>query len=231
MIDLIIFDCDGVLIDSEVIANRVKAEELRQLGYVITTEQMIDRFAGISERETDDAIHNESGLLLTDTHRRRVQERILSEFRADLKPIDGMSQVLSQLRIPHCVASSSSLERIQLALTTTKLIGYFEPNLFSAHMVDRGKPAPDLFLLAAAKMGMPPHTCLVIEDSVPGVQAAKAAGMRVFGFYGASHCNASHRERLQSHGADLVFSDMRQLPTLIIAFQVKTTAGGDSLSG
>jgi beta-phosphoglucomutase-like phosphatase (HAD superfamily) len=113
------------------------------------------------------------------------------------------------------VASSSSLERIKLALSTTKLIDYFEPHLFSARMVDRGKPAPDLFLFAAARMGMPPRTCLVIEDSVPGVQAAKAAGMRVFGFSGGTHCHATHHERLKANGADLVFSDMRDLPALL----------------
>jgi HAD superfamily hydrolase (TIGR01509 family) len=215
MIDLIIFDCDGVLIDSEVIANRVKADELRQLGYVITTEQMIDRFAGISEQETDAVIQQEYGSDLPENFSRRVQERIFSELRAQLHPIDGINEVLPALKIPLCVASSSSLERIRLSLTTTKLLHYFDTHLFSAHMVHRGKPAPDLFLLAAATMGMAPERCLVIEDSVPGIQAAKTAGMQVFGFYGASHCNASHPQHLQSHGADRVFSDMRQLPALL----------------
>jgi HAD superfamily hydrolase (TIGR01509 family) len=215
MTDLVIFDCDGVLIDSEVIANRVKAEELRQLGYAITTEEMIDRFAGISGKETDEAIQHECGFDLPENHRRRVQERILREFHDNLQPIDGIEEALSALKIPVCVASSSSLERIKLTLTTTKLINYFEPHIFSAHMVDRGKPAPDLFLFAAAKMGVASDKCLVIEDSVPGVQAAKAAGMRVFGFYGGTHCSAPHQERLKANGADLVFSDMRELPALL----------------
>ena len=215
MIDLIIFDCDGVLIDSEVIANRVKAEELGQLGYAITTEEMIDRFAGISEKDTDELIQQEYGSYLPKTYRRRVQERIFKELRTHVQPIDGVKEVLTQLKIPLCVASSSSLERIKLGLSTTKLINYFEPHVFSVNMVHRGKPAPDLFLFAAAQMGVAPDTCVVIEDSVPGVQAGKAAGMRVFGFYGGTHCNATHHERLKSNGADLVFSDMRELPALL----------------
>ncbi|BCA54521.1 putative beta-phosphoglucomutase [Nitrospira sp. KM1] len=216
MSELILFDCDGVLIDSEIIANRIEAEELARLGYAITMEEIINRFTGISEQEASKLMRKEYGFLLPENHAARVTELILKEFHASLQPIDGIRETLSALSLPRCVASSSNIDKIRLGLTTTGLIEYFDPRyLFSASMVECGKPAPDLFLLAAGKMGYAPEQCVVIEDSVPGVQAAKAAGMRVFGFSGGTHCNTNHQERLKDHGADLVFADMRRLNNLL----------------
>jgi len=174
MIELIIFDCDGVLIDSEIIAKRIEAEELARLGCTITSEEIMDRFMGMPRKDAVELMQKEYGVLLSPNHAVCISELILKEFHSNLQPIDGIAETLSALTLPRWVASSGGIEKIRLGLTATGLIQFFDPrSLFSASMVERGKPAPDLFLFAARKLGHLPEQCVVIEDSVPGVQAAK----------------------------------------------------------
>ena len=203
--ELIIFDCDGVLIDSEVIANRVHAEALTALGYTMTTRDMIDRFAGMSDAAMYALIERELGRPIPAGHPDEVKSAILAAFTRELRPIAGVAEVLAAIGTPRCVASSSAPERLRHSLQCAGLYDHFAPHVFSASMVARGKPAPDLFLFAAAQLGVAHDAAIVIEDSVMGVRAARAAHMPVLGFHGGSHCAPGHGERLATEGADRVF--------------------------
>jgi len=209
--ELIIFDCDGVLVDSEPIINRAHARVLTACGYSITEEALIERFCGMSDAEMLDIIEREWGRALPGFYAARVGEMIESGFRQSLAPIDSVAEFLDGLRLPRCVASSSVPQQIRYKLELTGLLTYFGDNLFSATMVARGKPAPDLFLYAAEQLRAAPTRCLVIEDSAAGIDAAVAAGMTAIGFSGGSHCGPAHAARLQTHGAKLVTANMRQL--------------------
>lgn len=214
--ELVIFDCDGVLVDSEVIACRALSEALLEFGLKLPVDEIADRFLGTSARDMYAALETDWGCKLPDTVKARVATRSRELFDRELRPIDGAAEALGALAGPRCVASSSGPEAILYKLRRADLLHWFEPAaLFSAHMVSRGKPAPDLFLHAAERMGARPARCLVIEDSVPGVTAAKAAGMTAYGFVGASHCRAGDNGRLAAAGAELVFGKMRELPSLI----------------
>ena len=214
--DLLIFDCDGVLVDSEVLACRAASEALGEFGLNLPVDEVAERFLGRSAKDMYAALEADWGCVLTDTVRSRIRVRSRELFDRELRSVEGVASALAALAGPRCVASSSGPEAIAYKLGRADLLRCFEPTaLFSAHMVSRGKPAPDLFLHAAARMGTVPERCLVIEDSVPGVTAAKAAGMTVFGFTGASHCRAGYEHRLSAAGADLVFAAMRELPSLI----------------
>lgn len=147
--------------------------------------------------------------------RKQTSNRLRAAMRDELLPIPGIADIIGQLGSSMCVASNSGPEYLADALKTTGLIGAFAPHIFSAHMVEHGKPAPDLFLYAAAQMKVAPADCLVIEDSINGVKAGVAAGMTVFGFDGASHCGPGYRDKLSAAGARLVFDDMAGLPGLI----------------
>jgi len=126
-----------------------------------------------------------------------VRLHLTKAFEAELIAMPGIAAVLTAIRAPVCVASSNTPKRLQYTLSRTGLLSWFAPCIFSATMVERGKPAPDLFLFAAGQMDVEPRSCLVVEDSVPGVTAAVAAGMRVIGFTGGSHCRPGHSERLR----------------------------------
>ena len=146
----------------------------------------------------------------------RMRRNLFDLFRRELKPMPGVFEALDRLTIPCCVASSSLPDRLRLALEVTGLLPRFEPHLYSANMVAEGKPAPDLFLHAAAGMGASPEVCLVIEDSAPGIDAARKAGMRVFAFLGGSHARRpGYREWLAESSPELLFDDLRDLPRLI----------------
>ena len=170
--DLIVFDCDGVLVDSEALACVIHAEVLTQHGYAITAEQVHERFLGRSAREARFEVESELGFALPDTYPAHLKAAIDRVFGERLTPIPHIAEILSQLPQRICVASSGTPTRIRSSLTTTGLLGTFDPHLFSARQVERGKPAPALFLFAAAQMNTPPVRCLVIEDSVPGVTGA-----------------------------------------------------------
>ena len=141
--------------------------------------------------------------------------KVMAALREELRPMPGVAEALAEIQLPCCVASSSHPERIALALRTMGLDGFFGDHVFSATMVARGKPAPDLFLHAAAKMGADPARCVVIEDSPAGVQAGKAAGMRVIGFAGGSHCREGHSAKLRFAGAEHVLTSMAELPMML----------------
>ncbi len=214
-VKLVIFDCDGVLIDSEVIACRVAAEELSRNGFPITWREMVERYSGIPTAPTYAMIGEAEGRPVPEDLQQLIRRRIRQEVRTSLAPIPGVHGTLEVLEVPVCVASSAGLEYLGIALEKVDLYRFFEPHVFSAEQVERGKPAPDIFLHAAAEMGVAPADCLVIEDSVAGVTAARAAAMRVFGFAGASHCGPEHGTALSESGAELVFGEMTELPSLI----------------
>ena len=214
-IGLVIFDCDGVLVDSEVLASRLLAEALTGEGYSITPEDCLARFTGISIAAAIEIVEAEWGRRLPADFEARVRANDLARFARELKPVGGVAEALARLNVPVCVASSGVPEKIRLSLRVTGLLGFFEPHLFSARMVANGKPAPDLFLLAAERMGVAPARCCVIEDSAVGIRAGLAAGMRVLGFAGAGHAGPGYAEGLRAAGAPMVFDDMARLPDLL----------------
>ena len=214
---LIIFDCDGVLVDSEPLANAVMAKYLTELGLSISLAQTMERFVGLSLATMRKIILNDDGLNLPDDFEEEVMRRDRLAFAKDLRAITGISKVLETLTLPRCVASSGEHEKIRTSLTLTGLLPYFDDRVFSAADVANGKPAPDLFLHAAQNMSTDPQDCLIIEDSLAGVQAGVAAGMRVFGFVGGGHIREGHAERLLDAGADQVFDHMIELGDLIAA--------------
>ena len=205
---LIIFDCDGVLVDSELLSCRCLCEALAGCGIDVGLEETLDLFLG---RSLDAVLEHYQGLgrSIPRQFPAELMVKVQETFRSALCPIDGIGSVLEGLKIPHCVASSSTLDRVSLSLSLTGLAGHFGDRLYTAQMVDRGKPAPDLFLYAARRMQSDPARTLVIEDSVSGVRAAKAAGMTVWGFVGGSHYRARDgRASLCDAGADRVFARM-----------------------
>jgi HAD superfamily hydrolase (TIGR01509 family) len=215
-LELVIFDCDGVLVDSEPLAMRVLLEGLAEVGCRLDEAIAYERFLGRSLATVQAIVRDELGLGLTNEQIERMRERLFDLFRRELRPMPGIAAALKALPMPRCVASSSQPERITLSLEVTGLLPRFAPHLFSAAMVDRGKPAPDLFLHAATCMAVRPETCLVIEDSPAGIEAARRAGMAVFGFTGGSHARgAAHRARLEALAPDLIFDDMHALPGLV----------------
>jgi HAD superfamily hydrolase (TIGR01509 family) len=213
--DLIIFDCDGVLVDSEVISCRAHADTLTRHGYPITQQQVFDRFLGRSTRQANAEVEAELGRPLPDDFHAQLQDELFRSFEADLEAVPHIHSALDEITQAVCVASSGSHQRMRVTLGRTRLYDRFAPNIFSASQVANGKPAPDLFLFAAAQMNVSPERCLVIEDSVPGITGASAAAMPVLGFHGGSHCRPGYGDSLRMAGATAVFDDMRQLPGLI----------------
>ncbi len=224
-LDLVIFDCDGVLVDSEVISCRAHAQTLTRHGYPITADQVLERFLGVSDREARQAIETETGRKLPDDFEAQVKQATLQFYAGDLRAISHVGEAIAAIGLPKCVASSGTPEKIRHGLSSTGLFDRLAPHIFSASQVARGKPAPDLFLFAAGQMQASPARCLVIEDSVPGVTGARAAGMTVLGFHGGSHCRPGHADMLLAAGAVMAFDDMRQLPDMIE--EIGAAATGD----
>jgi HAD superfamily hydrolase (TIGR01509 family) len=214
-LDLVIFDCDGVLVDSEVISCRAHAQTLTRHGYPITDDQVLERFLGVSDREARQIVEAEIGRKLPDDFEAQVKQATLQFYAGDLRAIAHVGEAIAAIGLPKCVASSGTPEKIRHGLSCTGLYDRLAPHIFSATQVARGKPAPDLFLFAAGQMHVSPARCLVIEDSVPGITGARAAGMTVLGFHGGSHCRPGHADTLRAAGALMAFDDMRQLPELI----------------
>ncbi len=208
--ELVIFDCDGVLVDSERLAVRVEAELLAELGWPLGQAEIVERFMGRTAEYMDQAIEARLGSRLPPDWRDRFQRRYREAFAAELVPVDGVLDALARIRVPTCVASSGSHDKLRFTLGHTGLYERFEGRIFSGDEVANGKPAPDLFLHAAARMGASPARCAVVEDSRPGVLAARAAGMRAFGYAGG----LTPPGRLEIEGA-VVFHDMRDLPRLL----------------
>ncbi len=206
--DLIIFDCDGVLVDSELLSCRCLSDVLAEFGFRLGVEQALELFLGRSTTAIEQ-YYRGLGQTLPDDFLPRLKARVLETFAGALQPIPGVGTVLSELKTPCCVASSSDIDRVSLSLDVTGLAPHFGDRLYTAQMVRHGKPAPDLFLHAAGKMRASPSRTLVIEDSVSGVQAAKAAGMMVWGFAGGRHYRGRDGHAiLSAAGADRVFARM-----------------------
>ena len=213
--DLVIFDCDGVLVDSEVISCRVHADVLTRYGYPISAEQVRQRFLGRSAREATAEVERELGRPLAESYDLDQRTTLLAALADTVEAIPHLHDALDAIDTRICVASSAAHEKIFTTLSRTGLYERFAPNIFSGTQVSHGKPAPDLFLFAAGQMAAHPRRCVVIEDSVPGVTGALAAGMTVLGFHGGSHCRPGDGQALRAAGAAATFDDMRQLPGLI----------------
>ncbi|MGB5757748.1 MAG: HAD family hydrolase, partial [Acidimicrobiales bacterium] len=189
---MIIFDCDGVLVDSEVIVIEVEAELLTAAGFPVTADEIADNYVGLSYPDMMGSLERRFGRSVPPGLSEQIQRAALDAFPGTLAPVAGMTALLEGIEGLRCVASSSGPSRIRLSLDLTGLDRFFDPDhLFSATMVARGKPAPDLFLLAAERMDVSPSRCLVVEDSPHGVTAARAAGMDVVGFVGGRHARPS----------------------------------------
>jgi HAD superfamily hydrolase (TIGR01509 family) len=200
--DLVIFDCDGVLVDSEVLSVRGMLATLSGAG-VPATEAMIARRFGMKQKDILAHVAADTGMAIPDGVDAAIWPATRALFEAELEPMPGVARFIERLGDrPRCVASSSSLERIRFSLTKTGLIDFFGENIFSSQQVTRGKPAPDLFLFAAERMGIAPERAVVIEDSIYGVQGARAAGMRAVGFLGGSHIQPLHDQALAASGAE-----------------------------
>ena len=211
---LIIFDCDGVLVDSEPIAHGLLAQMMTDLGHPISTAESIQKFTGRSLADTLPLIEDFLGRSIPDQMGQHYSRLLLERLRRDLKPIAGVKEAVAMLDYPRCVASSSSLERIRLSLEVTGLSSLFGSNIFSATQVTRGKPAPDLYLFAATRMAVATKDCVVIEDSALGVTAGRLAGMKVIGFTGGAHAIGAARD-LASAGAYAIVSSMAELPAIV----------------
>lgn len=217
---LAIFDCDGVLIDSEVIFAAVDAAALARLGHEMTPADICRRFSGMPHRDMWDSLAAEFDLILPDGHLEAIRDECHRRFDAELMPIAGAGDALHSVRgagLQVCVASSTRLESLRRNLQRTDLLDLVDPHVFSVSQVRRGKPAPDVFLYAASQIGVDPTDCLVIEDSVAGVTAAGRAGMRVIGFTGAGHADAELGARLSEAGAMAVCADMADVAGMVSA--------------
>lgn len=209
MTESVIFDCDGVLVDTELAGNAVLAGLITELGIPTTREQAIEQYMGRSMASCLAMLEDRLGHPPPADFTERYRTEVVAAWRRELKPVPGIVAALDEIELPNCVASSGEPERIQLTLGLTGLLPRFEGRIFSASEVERGKPAPDLFLHAAERMGFDPATTTVVEDTVPGVQAARAAGMRVLAFE-----RFVPAEALAAAGGE-VFEDMRRLPGLL----------------
>lgn len=211
MTGLVIFDCDGVLVDSEPIAIRIDVEMFAEVGLTVSEQEVIDQFVGRSPEVLIRAVEEQLGHAPPEGWESRGERRLRQAFEAELKPVDGIREALARIALPVCVASSSPPERLRFKLELTGLYERFAGRMFSAVEVANGKPAPDLFLHAARRMGFEPGDCTVVEDSRYGVQAARAAGMDVLGYAGGlTPANSLEGPRT------IVFDDMRELPKLLL---------------
>jgi HAD superfamily hydrolase (TIGR01509 family) len=211
----ILWDCDGVLIDSELLACKAAADFYTRVGYSLSATDYIRRFAGQSRAQIAAPIKQETGRHLAaaiDWIQVDAMRRLL--FEGQLQPMAGVTDLLqraSARKIRMAVASWSGLGRLEHSLRLTQLWGFLAPHIYSTEQVERGKPAPDIFLFAAGRLSAHPNRCVVIEDAEHGTRAGKAAGMTVYGFAGASHCSPDWGAGLLKAGADAIFSDMATL--------------------
>jgi HAD superfamily hydrolase (TIGR01509 family) len=212
--DLIIFDCDGVLVDSEPIVNRVFVEMLEELGFTLDFEGSLREFAGSSMSNRLRVTQQRLGWVAPQDFSSHFDRRLNKVMESELRPVPGVAEVLGKLSLPWCVASNGGQEDMRFRLQKAGLLRWFDGKMFSASEVSEGKPAPDIFVHVAKRMGVEPSRCAVIEDSLPGVQAGVAAGMVVFGY-----ARLTSHQTLQKAGAR-VFEGMTELPRLLEAIAV-----------
>ena len=222
MVELVIFDCDGVLVDSEIIAARAETALLAQIGIEIDPIEFAGRFAGLTFRDILVRLEAETGHVfqasLLDKQRAELDRRLAREVKA----ISGAADAVAAVKLPRCVCSNSRRERLEMMLTKTRLLTLFEGHVFSAMDLPekRPKPAPDVFLHAAKEMKADPANCIVIEDSVHGIAGAKAAGMRVIGFTGGAHSYPGHSDLLTEAGAETAINRWADLGPVLEALAV-----------
>jgi HAD superfamily hydrolase (TIGR01509 family) len=215
---VIIFDCNGVLVDSEPIAAAVAAEEFTRVGIPLTPELVLRFFFGRRPADMIAMVETAGNCKLPPSFAGRLTAATVARLRADLRPVPHAAYALTWLRGPKCVASSSTPDRIRASLETAGLARFFD-YVFSAADVPNGKPAPDLFLHAAGRMGVEPRDCIVVEDSPAGVSAAKAAGMNAIGFVGGSHAHGELGGALIAAGARTIVADLRHLKGTVVALR------------
>jgi len=208
--DLVIFDCDGVLVDSELITNRTFVRMLNELGLPLSLEDMFEQFVGRSMPQCLALVTGLLGRPLPADFEEEFQHRSAAALKAELKAVAGIETVLAALNVPFCVASSGTHEKMQTTLGVTGLLPQFAGKMYSVTEVARSKPYPDVFLHAASRQGVAPAACAVIEDTPTGVRAGVAAGMTVFGY-----CALTPRSSLLTAGAHHTFERMRDLPELL----------------
>jgi HAD superfamily hydrolase (TIGR01509 family) len=211
---LVIFDCDGVLVDSEVITSRVFTGMLNELGIAVTNEEVFDKFVGRSMSQCLEMIAELMGRKVPENFVSQYHVRTAVALKSDLKAVSGVEAMLESIQVPYCVASNGSHDKMQTTLGITGLLSKFQGKLYSVSEVARGKPFPDVFLYAAGKSGVPPCDCAVVEDTPTGVTAGVAAGMTVYGY-----CAHTPAQRLIDAGAHCTFGRMSELPGLLRDFR------------
>jgi len=217
--DLVIFDCDGVLVDSEIIAARVEAELLTDAGFPIEAEELAERYAGLTFKDIMLLIEKESEIPFQASLIEKAEKLVDKRLAVEVRAIDGAREAVARTPYPRCICSNSSNARLEMMLTKTGILPLFSGHLFSAIDVAGvlPKPAPDIFLHAAKEMKADPANTFVIEDSVHGVHGARAAGMRVIGFTGAAHSWPGHADRLTEAGAETVIRRFADLQPVLAA--------------
>jgi HAD superfamily hydrolase (TIGR01509 family) len=202
--DLIIFDCDGVLVDSEIVAARVEAELLTAAGFEIEAEELAETYAGLTFREIMLHIEQRAAIPFQASLIEQAETLVDRRLAAEVRAIEGALEAVSAVTLPRCICSNSSSHRLEAMLNRTRLLPFFDGRIFSSRDTPTGKPkpAPDVFLHAAKTLGADPARTCVVEDSAPGVHGARAAGMRVIGFTGASHSFPGHADALIEAGAE-----------------------------
>ncbi len=216
---VVIFDCNGVLVDSEIIVAEVTAQELTRAGFPLMPEFVSRFFTGRRPSDMFAAVEAAYRKKLPPDFAAVVTALTVQRLRAEVRATRHMDYALTWLRGPKCVASSSTIERVRISLEITGLLRFFEPHIYSANDVPRGKPAPDLFLYVAGRMGVTPSQCIVVEDSPAGIAAAAAAGMVSIGFAGGSHAGPNLDSLLMNAGARAVIADMRALKSTVAALR------------
>lgn len=206
----VIFDCDGVLVDSEAISAKVFVKMISELGFSIDKNVVLEQITGTSMQENLKFFSGYIGSELPAHFEKEFRKRSFEAFKTNLKPIKGVHNLLNKIKIPAGVASSGPCEKIKLNLSTTNLLGFFGDNIFSSYDIGSWKPEPDIYLYAAKKMGFKPENCAVIEDSVPGITAAKSGGFDVFGFV-----NYGKESKIEKLGAS-VFHQMEELEKYLV---------------
>lgn len=214
--DLVIFDCDGVVVDSEVLSCACLVETLAEYGITLSLAVVFEQFLGRSFATIEAFFAQAAGHPMPAAFREDYRRRLLASFRQSLQPMPGVRKMLSSLRTPYCLASSSDSVRLTATLAATDLTGAFAGRIFNSEMVEHGKPAPDMFLLAARTLGAMPARTVVVEDTIAGITAAKSAGMAAWAFIGGSHfTNAPGAKRLTEAGADRVVTSMSELGAML----------------
>lgn len=217
--DLVIFDCDGVLVDSEIIAARVEAELITAAGYEIAAEELAETYAGLTFKDILVSIEEKAGIPFQISMIDRAEALIDRRLKNEVRAIDGVARAVASVTAPRCICSNSRSERIEFMLERTRLLPLFSGRIFSALETPTGKtkPAPDVFLHAAETLGADPANSFVIEDSVHGVTGARRAGMRVIGFTGAAHSYPGHADMLTEAGAETVIRRWPELKAVLAA--------------